>query len=49
MNKENIKKKIAALLSKRIENGATREEAESAIKKAAELMSKYLIGFSHGL
>lgn len=40
---ENIKRKIAALLEKRVENGATKEEAEAALRKAAELMAEYMI------
>lgn len=40
---ENIKRKITALLKKRVENGATKEEAEAAIRKAAELMAEYMI------
>lgn len=43
MNRESIKRKIAALLQKRVENGATKEEEESAVKKASELMSEYMI------
>lgn len=43
MTKENIKRKIAALLEKRVENGATKEEAEAALRKAAELMAEYMI------
>lgn len=40
---ENIKRKIAALLEKRVENGATKEEEEAALRKAAELMAEYMI------
>ena len=40
---ENIKRRIRALLEKREENGATREEAEAAISKAAQLMAEYMI------
>ena len=38
-----IKLKIAALLSKTVDNGATKAEAESALAKANELMKRYLI------
>ena len=40
---ENVKRKIVALLEKRVENGATKEEAEAALRKAAELMAEYMI------
>lgn len=43
MNRESVKRKIAALLAKRVDNGATKEEEEAAIKKASELMSEYMI------
>lgn len=40
---EKIKKKIKALLSKTTDNGATREEMESSLKKANELMLEFFI------
>ncbi|WP_163398173.1 DUF2786 domain-containing protein [Flavobacterium fluviatile] len=42
-NSEKIKDKIKALLAKTIENGATKEEMESALKKANKLMAEYFI------
>lgn len=45
---ENIKRKIAALLEKRVENGATKEEAEAALRKAAELIAKSNFYFANG-
>lgn len=40
---DRIKIKINALLSKTTDNGATKEEMESALQKASELMLKYFI------
>ncbi len=40
---ESIKRRIRALLEKREENGATREEAAAALAKASELMAEYMI------
>ena len=42
-NTEKIKGKIKALLSKTIDNGATKEEMESALQKANELMTAFFI------
>ena len=42
-NKEQIIKKIQALLAKNTDNGATEHEAISAIKMANTLMQKYFI------
>ena len=39
-DKQKIAAKIAALLSKTVENGATQEEAMMAMQKASELMNK---------
>lgn len=41
--RDQIIKKIKALLNKTIENGATKEEAELALQKANELMTKYMV------
>lgn len=46
MNKEKIKAKISALLSKTVENGASEAEAAIALKKAYELMHEYYISES---
>lgn len=43
MAEDKVMRKIAALLSKTIENGATEQEAMSAAKKAQELIAKYHI------
>lgn len=43
MNREAIKKKIKALLSKTTENGASEKEAIAALEKAQQLMINYLI------
>lgn len=43
MTKENIISKIKALLEKNTSNGASENEALTALKKAKELMVKYLI------
>ena len=43
MNQDNIKKKIAALLNKTEENGATEAESLAAISKAQQLMTEYYI------
>lgn len=40
---EKIKAKIKALLSKTIDNGATKQEMESSLKKANELMIQFFI------
>ncbi len=45
-SKNKIKKKIKALLAKTTENGASKEEAINALKKASELMKLYLISES---
>jgi len=42
-NKDKIKLKIKALLSKTTENGASQEEALSALSKAQELMKNYFV------
>ncbi len=42
-NKEKIKEKIKALLSKTTDNGATKEEMESALRKANQLMTEFFI------
>lgn len=42
-DRDKIKDKIKALLSKTIDNGATKEEMESALKKANELMLQFFI------
>ena len=42
-NKNRIKDKIKALLSKTIDNGATKEEMESALNKANQLMLENFI------
>lgn len=42
-NLEKIKHKISALLNRTIENGATKHEAETCIKLASQLMTKYMI------
>ncbi|MGR3790689.1 DUF2786 domain-containing protein [Flavobacterium sp. TN-1] len=42
-NKERIKGKIKALLSKTVDNGATKEEMESALNKANQLMTEFFI------
>ena len=42
-NKERIKEKIKALLSKTIDNGATKQEMESALSKANQLMTAFFI------
>lgn len=41
MRKEDIARKIEALLSKTVERGATEAEAIAAVQKAQELMAKY--------
>lgn len=46
MNNEKIKNKIKALLSKTVENGATKQEMESALRKANELMIQHFISES---
>lgn len=43
MNNESIIKKILALLNRTVEKGATKYEAEVALKKANELMTEYSI------
>lgn len=43
LRKEKIKSKIKALLSKTTENGATKEEMESALSKANQLMTDFFI------
>ena len=43
MAEDKVMRKIAPLLSKTIENGATEQEAMSAAKKAQELIAKYHI------
>lgn len=45
-NNEKIKNKIKALLSKTVENGATKQEMESALQKANELMTQHFISES---
>lgn len=42
-NNERIKNKIKALLSKTTAQGASKEEMESALRKATQLMSEYFI------
>lgn len=44
--KKAIKAKINALLAKNVENGATEAEANMALEKAQELMTKYMIAQS---
>lgn len=44
--KKAIKAKINALLAKNVENGATEAEANIALEKAQELMTKYMIAQS---
>lgn len=41
--KESIKKKIKALLSKTTDNGASKAEMESSLRKANQLMTEYFI------
>lgn len=43
MKQEKIKEKIKALLSKTIDNGASKAEMESALKKANKLMTDFFI------
>lgn len=42
-NRDKIKNRIKALLSKTIENGATKQEMESALTKANQLMAEFFI------
>jgi len=42
-NTDKIKGKIKALLSKTIDNGATKQEMESALQKANQLMTEFFI------
>jgi hypothetical protein len=42
--KENLLRKIRALLSKTVENGCTEDEAIKAAEKAAELLARYDLG-----
>lgn len=45
-NRQAIAAKINALLSKTVDNGATEEEAMSAMAKATELMAKYEVNMT---